>query len=392
MKIPVYIGFLLLLVLPDLVSGFPAVEVYEKNSKAVVLVLASDEGKSGMVGSGSIIAPGTVITNAHVIYDKGSSRLLTNIRVYLKPDVVTGKFSSDLVKRHKADVIDYDTELDIAVLKVEGVPSDTGIIEIGNSEEVKIGEEVVAIGHPEQGGLWTLTYGRISGAIKNQSNIPGKNVFQTDTSLNRGNSGGPLLDRRGYMIGINSAAARIGEDNMPITGVNFAIKSTVVKKWLDRKKIFIAYGKKALYSETTPYVAATDDVTPKTSVKDIKADKVKVDNMEPQPVERKPDADQKVEQGTVPAVEAKKETAGPERTAPVEVKPEKKPADKVEVVEKQAQKPAADKRIIKTETPGKITSGTILTPKRPYRIEDLWAEVEKEMGDMMQEMRQRITR
>lgn len=384
MKISVFIVFLLLLVLPNLVSGFPAVEVYEKNSKAVVLVLASDEGKSGMVGSGSIVAPGIVITNAHVIYDKGSSRLWTNIRVYLKPEVVTGKFSIDLVKRHTADVIAYDTELDLAVLKVEGLPSDTGIIEIGNSEEIKTGEEVVAIGHPEQGGLWTLTYGRISGEIKNQSNITGKNVFQTDTSLNRGNSGGPLLDRRGYMIGINSAAARIGDDNMPITGVNFAIKSSVVKKWLDGKRIFIAYGKKALYSETTPHVAAMEEITPKMTSKDIKTDKVKVDNKEPQPVERKPDADQKVEQ--------KKEAAEPKKTSAVDIKPEEKPADKVEVAEKQAQKPAEDKKIKKTETPGKITSDTILTPKRPYKIEDLWAEVEKEMGDMMQEMRQRIKR
>ena len=369
MKISACICFLLLLVLPALVSAFPAVEVYEKNSKAVVLVLASEEGKSGMVGSGSIIAPGTVITNAHVIYDKGASRLWTNIRVYLKPDVVTGKFSSDLVKRYAADVIAYDTELDLAVLRVKGLPSDTGIIEIGNSEEIKIGEEVVAIGHPEQGGLWTLTYGRISGEIKNQSNIPGKNVFQTDTSLNRGNSGGPLLDRRGYMIGINSAAARLGDDNMPITGVNFAIKASVVKKWLDGKRIFIAYGKKSLYGETTPQVAAIEDATPKTAVKDIKADKVKVVNREPQPVERNPDVIQKIEQ--------KKEAAEPEKTVAVDIKPIVKIADKVEVVEKQTQKPASD---------------TILTPKRPYRIEDLWAEVEKEMGDMMQEMRQRIER
>lgn len=322
MKISACICFLLLLVLPALVGAFPAVEVYEKNSKAVVLVLASEEGKSGMVGSGSIIAPGTVITNAHVIYDKGASRLWTNIRVYLKPDVVTGKFSSDLVKRYTADVIAYDTDLDLAVLRVKGLPSDTGIIEIGNSEEIKIGEEVVAIGHPEQGGLWTLTYGRISGEIKNQSNIPGKNVFQTDTSLNRGNSGGPLLDRRGYMIGINSAAARLGDDNMPITGVNFAIKASVVKKWLDGKRIFIAYGKKSLYSETTPQVAAIEDATPKTAVKDIKADKVKVVIREPQPVERNPDVVQKIEQ--------KKETAEPEKTVAVDINPVVKVADKVE--------------------------------------------------------------
>jgi serine protease Do len=402
-----------------------------------------------MVGSGSIIEPGTVITNAHVIYDKSTSSLWTNIRVYLKPDFVTGKFSTDLVNRHKATVIAYDTELDLAVLKVEGLPSDNGIIEIGNSEEIKIGEEVVAIGHPEQGGLWTLTYGRISGEIKNQTNISGKNVFQTDTSLNRGNSGGPLLDRRGYMIGINSAAARLGEDNMPISGINFAIKSSVVKKWLDRQRIFIAYGKKALYSESTPQVvasenitpktalketkpdkvkttimepqpvqkkadaepkvepkkeavepkkastpqvAATEDVTPKTTYRETKTDKVKIDNREPQPVEKKAEAEQKVESKTEAKAEPKKEAAEPKKTSTEDINPEVKRAEKVEIVEKQTKNPAEDNKIKKTETPKKIPSDTILTPKRPYRIEDLWAEVEKEMSDMMQEMRQRIER
>ncbi len=182
------------------------------------------------------------------------------------------------------------------------------------------------------------------------------------------------------MIGINAAAARIGDDNMPITGVNFAIKSSVVKKWLEGKRIFIAYGKKALYSETTPHVAAKEDTTPKTTFQDIKPDKVKADDREPQPVERKPDAGQNIEPTKV--------AAEPKKSSPVDIKPEGKPAEKVEVVENQAKKPAEDKKIKKIE----ITSDTILTPKRPYRIEDLWAEVEKEMGDMMQEMRQRINR
>lgn len=381
MKISVFLGLFLLLSIPNIVSAFPAVEVYERNSKAVVLILASNDNSGhGMVGSGSIIAPGTVITNAHVLYDKNTSSLWTNIRVYLKPDVVTGRFSTDLVNRHKAEVIAYDTELDLAVLKVEGLPSDTGIIEIGNSDEIKIGEEVVAIGHPEQGGLWTLTYGRISGEIKNQTNIPGKNVFQTDTSLNRGNSGGPLLDRRGYMVGINAATARIGEDNMPIVGINFAIKSSVVKKWLDGKRIFIAYGRKALYSETPPKIATAENMTPKTVNEEVKPDKVKNYIREPQPVEKRVEA------------ETKKEAAEPKKTSTVAINPEAKPAEKTEVVEKQTRKPADADKVKKSGTPGKMVSDTILTPKRPYRIEDLWAEVEKEMGDMMEEMSQRIKR
>ena len=121
---------------------------------------------------------------------------------------------------------------------------------MADPDEIKIGEEVIAIGHPEQGGLWSLTYGRISGSIENFSDIDGKDVFQTDTSLNRGNSGGPLLDQRGYMVAINSNIARLGSGGLPITGVNFAIKSSVVKKWLSKEGYTIAYGQKPLIEET----------------------------------------------------------------------------------------------------------------------------------------------
>lgn len=239
-------------------ESFPAVEVYQKASKAVVLIVTQREGKGQMVGAGSIIAsPGIVLTSSHVVVDKDTSRPYTNIRVYLKPDKVTGNLSQDLVNGYSAKVIAFDTDFDLAILKVKDLPAIARTIELADPSEIKIGEEVVAIGHPEQGGLWTLTSGRISGEILNQNNIMGKDVFQTDTSLNRGNSGGPLLDRRGYMVGINSNIARLGTGNLPITGVNFAIKSSVVKKWLGKQGVIIAYGKKSL-QENIP-IAKTED-------------------------------------------------------------------------------------------------------------------------------------
>src|SRR5206468_6675576 len=89
-----------------------------------------------------------------------------------------------------------------------------------------------AIGHPEHGAKWSLTTGRIGGEWANFEGVTGKDVYQMETSVNRGNSGGPLLDGNGYMVGINTAIARRSEDGLAITGINFALKSSVVRAWI----------------------------------------------------------------------------------------------------------------------------------------------------------------
>jgi len=71
--------------------------------------------------------------------------------------------------------------------------------------------------------------------------MKGKHVFQTDTGLNRGNSGGPLLDGQAHIIGINTAIARLAADGMPITSINFAIKSSVARAWLQEQGIPVEY-------------------------------------------------------------------------------------------------------------------------------------------------------
>jgi serine protease Do len=91
---------------------------------------------------------------------------------------------------------------------------------------------VVAIGHQEQGGLWTLTTGVISAEVDNFNCVKGKQVFHTETGLNRGNSGGPLLDGEGWMIGVNTAIARVASDGLPITSIGFSLKSSVARPWL----------------------------------------------------------------------------------------------------------------------------------------------------------------
>lgn len=316
---------------------FPAIQVYEKSSKSVVLILSRFEGKQSLVGAGSLIARrGTFLTSAHVVVDKEGGKPASNVEVFVKPEKVTGDFRRDFTLRYKADIAAYDADLDLAVLTVRDFREDVEPILFVREGEIRIGEEVVAIGHPEQGGFWTLTYGRISGEIENQANVTGRDVYQTDTNVNRGNSGGPLLDRHGRLVGVTANIARVGAGNIPITGVNFAVKSVVAGKWLEKSGYPARYGNPADEAPGRP-VAAGKGATP----------------VFPKP-------------GVSHAAEPARET----QPGPAEQRPSPWEQDRAQV-------PGEDK---------------ILTPRRPYRMDDFLAEVEKEMSGMLEEMREKIRR
>lgn len=237
--------FLLMLLLPlaAYAGDFPAKDIYMKSSPAVVVVKASKNGGNGMISSGSIISrDGLVITNAHAVIDKEDGRPYQKITAFIKPSKVFAT-KDDLDKQYEAEVLHFDSPLDLAVLKLKGFDRKTNVIEFADPQEIGVGEEVIAIGHPEQGGFWTLTYGRISAEHRDYKGVPGKDMYQTDTSVNRGNSGGPLLDRRGHMVAVNSNIARISKDGLAITGINYSIKSSVAVKWLNDNGYRVAYGK-----------------------------------------------------------------------------------------------------------------------------------------------------
>lgn len=218
-------------------SPFDPKEIYRETAKSVVLITSADPGMDyKSLGTGSIIRPdGLVITNAHVIFNDESNRPYNKISVYLKPDRLTGNLKADTSRRYSAVLLNFSMPLDLAVLKIRQAspPDSLPFLQFANPDTVATGEPVAAIGHPEQGGLWTLTTGIISAQIENFQNIRGKNVFQTETSINRGNSGGPLIDRNGLVVGINSNISRKGDDGTVITGINFSIKSSVAVNWLN---------------------------------------------------------------------------------------------------------------------------------------------------------------
>ena len=209
-------------------------EIYEQASPAVVMVMGhSESGKGGSGGTGSIIqAGGVVLTNAHVVIDEKTGKPYPRLSVFLKPVRVSGDTKTDLARMVRAKLVAYSAPLDLALLKLEGVAAPLPVIDLSDSDRTKIGDRVIAIGHPEQGGLWTLTTGVISAEVDNFNGVKGKHVFQTETGLNRGNSGGPLVDSEGHMIGVNTAIARMAPDGMPITSISFSLKSSVARQWL----------------------------------------------------------------------------------------------------------------------------------------------------------------
>ncbi len=310
------------------VYAYSPKQIYQKAGPGVVFIFASKGSSKGSGGTGSIISPdGLVITNAHLFTQKDSSELLSDISIFLKPNRVTGNHKTDLANGYRGKIITYDLPLDLALVKIINPDKPLTIVPFSDSEMVEIGDRVYAIGHPEQGGLWSLTSGVISAHWKNYGGVSGKNLFQTDASINRGNSGGPLLDEQGDMVGINSMIARKAADGLTITDVNFSIRSKVAIDWLNEKGYRIA----AVRHETS----------------------------------------------AVP--ESEKETAVVAQT------PEKKVAAATPEPQKEtAIAPAQPEK--QMETP---QQGQILTEKKPYRMDELLEGI-REMEDLMDEMKDMI--
>ncbi len=167
-------------------------------------------------GTGIIMTEdGYIATNAHVVYDNESQYAAG------QAVEVSVLYSDESV--HEAKIIAYDLQTDLAVLKVD----ETGLTPavFGDSDDLKVGELVIAVGNPLGFELFgTVTSGIVS-ALDRQVTIGDKNMtlIQTDAPINSGNSGGPLLNSCGQVIGINSAKMSSSYGSASIEGLGFAI-------------------------------------------------------------------------------------------------------------------------------------------------------------------------
>ena len=180
-----------------------------------------DEYESKSLGSGVIVDEKNayIVTNHHVIFDERAQKPVEEIKVQL------------LDKRiFEATVIGLDKATDLAVLQIEA--SNIKAVELGDSEKIRVGEWVLAIGSPFSASLsHTVTAGIVSALGRNDimNNLNTyQNFIQTDAAINPGNSGGALLNMKGQLIGINAAIASGG--GRANAGIGFAIPSIMVKK------------------------------------------------------------------------------------------------------------------------------------------------------------------
>lgn len=214
-KVDGYDPTLRMAVLDTFGDELTATEVFARVNPAVVMVVADQGDDSASVGTGVIMtADGYVVTNAHVISGGASCWV-----------------ALDTGDTYDALLVGYDADEDIAVLKLVDA-EDLPVAEFGNSDLTMVGEQVYAIGNPLGIELrCTLTDGIIS-AVDRDVQLDGRtlNVIQTTAALNNGNSGGPLINAYGQVIGIVTMKMSQNESQAEATveGLGFALPTSQV--------------------------------------------------------------------------------------------------------------------------------------------------------------------
>jgi len=208
--------------------------VYKSAIDSVVTINTISSVSSSSSGKRYFVpVPVTGSASGFVINDKGY--IITNYHVVSGVEKLEVFLPNDK-KSYNATFVDGDESNDIAIIKIE-TTKELKPLPLGNSDELEVGKKVMAIGNPF--GLdGTLTTGIVSYLNRNLTNEEGtelKNLIQTDTAMNPGNSGGPLLNSKGEVVGINTAIFSTTGGNI---GIGFSIPVNKIKEVL--KKLSLA--------------------------------------------------------------------------------------------------------------------------------------------------------
>jgi S1-C subfamily serine protease len=199
-------------------SGFDVERLYEREAPGVVTVIAGQGLGSGFVISGG----GEIATNAHVVTTGTGSSIRRASHVYVK-------FADG--NEVAARIVGYDPNADVALLRIDPSGLTLRPLPLGTTARLRVGAPVAAIGSPF-GEEQSLSVGVISATQRSIDSLTGfkiEGAIQTDAAINHGNSGGPLLDATGRVLGINSQIESGSGDN---TGVGFAVPIDTVRRSL----------------------------------------------------------------------------------------------------------------------------------------------------------------
>ena len=186
----------------------------EDSRDAVVLVATESESGQGGFGSGFLITDdGIVVTNYHVIHRN------TNILIWF--------YDEDDPRHYPATVLAIDPVSDIALLQIEVKPRllPLEFLDIeGDKEEIRVGDAIISIGH-FLGLDWTVTRGYISHINRPNRISPYISLIQHDAAINRGNSGGPVINTEGNVVGVNTYAFLSKNEHM---GAAYALRGDIL--------------------------------------------------------------------------------------------------------------------------------------------------------------------
>ncbi len=200
----------------------PMVVAFEKAAPSIAMIRVPQKGADDRVGTGVVYDErGYIVTNAHVV--KG----VNQVNVLLPGDV-----------NLRGDVVHRDPRIDLAIVKVNHKKSLVAI-EFGSAKDLKVGQRVVAIGHPfgfkDSASVGVISaMGRDIDIGQNGKNEWLSGIVQTDAKINPGNSGGPLINHEGKMVALNVAIRQDAQ------GIAFAINVDMVKAFLDRHVAAVA--------------------------------------------------------------------------------------------------------------------------------------------------------
>ncbi|HEU4977827.1 MAG TPA: trypsin-like peptidase domain-containing protein [Solirubrobacteraceae bacterium] len=207
-------------------SGFDPAAVYSRVSPGVVTIISTGVGGPGggeALGSGFVISgSGEVATNAHVVTEGQGADIHKAGQVYVS-------FADG--NQVPAKIVGFDPFADVALLRVDPAGLTLRPLTLGSDEHLTVGAPVAAIGSPF-GEEQSLSVGIISATGRSIDSLTGfqtTGAIQTDAAINHGNSGGPLLDAHGRVLGINSQIQTSSGDG---SGVGFAVPIDTVKRSL----------------------------------------------------------------------------------------------------------------------------------------------------------------
>ena len=203
-------------------GSFDVAQLYQRESPGVVTVISLGTGSSGL-GSGFVISgSGEIATNAHVVTTGTGTHIKRASQVYVK-------FADG--NQVPAKIVGFDPNADVALLRISPAGLTLRPLPPGSTRDLQVGAPVAAIGSPF-GEEQSLSVGVVSATKRSIDSLTGfkiEGAIQTDAAINHGNSGGPLLDAAGRVLGINS---QIESGNGDGAGVGFAVPIDVVRRSL----------------------------------------------------------------------------------------------------------------------------------------------------------------